>query len=85
MKKLKLQNQSYKALLLNFKEWLDILGYSKSTVYYMPIFLQEFFYWLELHSINNIENISLENVNDYYKYLANVATNERAEDLVKHI
>ena len=70
MKKLKLQNQSYKALLLNFKEWLDILGYSKSTVYYMPIFLQEFFYWLELHNINTIENISLENVNAYYKYLS---------------
>lgn len=70
MKKLKLQNQGYKALLLNFKEWLDILGYSKSTVYYMPIFLQEFFYWLEQHSINTIENISLENVNEYYKYLS---------------
>jgi len=69
MKKLKLQNQSYKALLLNFKEWLDILGYSQSTVYYMPIFLQEFFYWLEQHSINTIENISLKNVNDYYRYL----------------
>jgi len=36
----------------------------------MPIFLQEFFYWLEQHSINNIENISLENVNQYYKYLS---------------
>lgn len=69
MKKLKLKNQSYKALLLNFKEWLDILGYSQSTVYYMPIFLQEFFYWLERHNINTIENIGLKNVNDYYKYL----------------
>lgn len=69
MKKLKLQNQSYKALLLHFKEWLDILGYSKSTVYYMPIFLQEFFYWLEQHGIDNVENISLKNVNDYYRYL----------------
>ena len=76
MKKLKLKNQSYKALLLNFKEWLDILGYSKSTVYYMPIFLQEFFYWLEQRSINKIENINLKNVTDYYEYL-NERCNER--------
>lgn len=69
MKKLKLQNQSYKQLLMSFKDWLDILGYSKSTVYYMPIFLQEFFYWLERHNIENVENISLKNVNDYYRYL----------------
>jgi integrase/recombinase XerD len=69
VKKLKLQNQSYKALLQNFKEWLDILGYSQSTVYYLPIFVQEFLYWLEQHQINSIDTISLANVNDYYKYL----------------
>ena len=37
MKKLKLQNQSYKALLQSFTEWLDILGYSEGTVYLVPI------------------------------------------------
>ena len=55
MKKLKLQTQSYKAVLVNFKEWLDILGYSQSTVYYLPIFVQEFLYWLEQHHINSID------------------------------
>jgi integrase/recombinase XerD len=75
MKKLKLKNQSYKVLLLSFKEWLDILGYSESTVYYMPIFVQEFFYWLEQHNINSIDRISLINVTDYYKYL-----NERCHE-----
>lgn len=76
MKKLKLQNHSYKVLLENFKEWLDILGYSQSTVYYMPIFVQEFFYWLEQHHVNNVDQISLNHVKDYYKYL-NTRSHER--------
>ncbi len=76
MKKLKLQNHSYKALLQNFKEWLDILGYSQSTVYYMPIFIQEFFYWLEQHHVNSVDQISLNHVKDYYKYL-NTRSHER--------
>jgi integrase/recombinase XerD len=75
MKKLKLKTQSYKAVLVNFKEWLDILGYSQSTVYYLPIFVQEFLYWLEQHHINSIDKISLANVKDYYKYL-----NERCHE-----
>ena len=75
MKKLKLQTQSYKAVLTNFKEWLDILGYSQSTVYYLPIFVQEFLYWLEQHHINSIDKISLANVKEYYKYL-----NERCHE-----
>lgn len=76
MKKLKLQNHSYKVLLENFKEWLDILGYSQSTVYYMPIFVQEFFYWLEQHHVNSVDQISLNHVKDYYKYL-NTRSHER--------
>ena len=83
MKKLPLRNQSYKALLLSFKEWLDILGYSGSTVYYMPIFVREFLYWLEQHGINSIDHISLENVNDYYKYLNQRSHQRRSGGLSK--
>ena len=47
MKKLKLQNETFKLFVTNYKEWLDILGYAESTVYYLPNHLQEFFYYLE--------------------------------------
>lgn len=47
MKKLKLHNESFKLLVANYKEWLDILGYAESTVYQLPNHLQEFFYYLE--------------------------------------
>ena len=51
MKKLKLQNESYRLFVANYKEWLDILGYAESTVYYLPNHLQEFFYYLEQNHI----------------------------------
>lgn len=69
MKKLKLQSRSYKALLIDFKSWLDVLGYSKGIVKYSPIFLQEFFYWLEQNGHTNITTITRKNITDYYHYL----------------
>lgn len=69
MKKLKLQNRSYKALLISFKEWLDILGYSKGIVKYSPIFLQEFFYWLECHGHSELRTVTRKDITQYYGYL----------------
>jgi len=69
MKKLKLHNSSYKVLLQNFKEWLDILGYAEKTVYLMPIKIQEFFYWLEQKGYNGINHITPTEVKAYYQYL----------------
>ncbi|MBL4680346.1 MAG: tyrosine-type recombinase/integrase [Pseudomonadales bacterium] len=69
MKKLKLKNRSYKALLISFKDWLDILGYSKGIVKYSPIFLQEFFYWLEKHNHNELRTVTRKDITEYYHYL----------------
>ena len=69
MKKLKLQNTGYRVLISNFKEWLDILGYSKSCVKYSPIHLQEFFHWAECHGHNELQTIMRKDVTAYYDYL----------------
>ena len=69
MKKLKLENPSYRALLDDFEQWLDILGYSSRTVYYTPIFIQEFFYWLEQQHIKQINHITRANITQYFSYL----------------
>ena len=76
MKKLKLQNESYKLFVAKYKEWLDILGYAESTVYMLPIHLQEFFYYLEQNHIKNINTITNKTVKEYYSYLKERA-NER--------
>lgn len=69
MKKLKLQNEVFRMFVANYKEWLDILGYAESTVYYLPNHLQEFFYYLEQNHIKSINNIRTETVKEYYHYL----------------
>lgn len=69
MKTLPLKSTHFKAIISNFKEWLDILGYSDKMVYSYPIFLQEFFHYLEQHNINSIRLITRPIVKKYYEYL----------------
>lgn len=69
MKNLILNNHSYKVLLQDFKQWLDILGYAKTTVYNLPNHLKEFFYYLESKNINELNLIQTQTVTGYYKYL----------------
>ena len=69
MKKLKLSNHSYRALLSNFKEWLDILGYSASAIKYYPLYVQECMYWLESHNYNDLNLVTAKITRSYYNYL----------------
>jgi len=69
MKNLSLNNHSYKVLLQEFRQWLDILGYAETTVYNLPIHLREFFNYLESRNVNQINQIQTSHVTDYYKYL----------------
>jgi site-specific recombinase XerD len=69
MKKLKLNNAGYRILISNFREWLDILGYSKSCVKYSPIHLQEFFHWAERHGHTELRTIMRKDISAYYDHL----------------
>ena len=69
MKNINLNNHSYKVLLQDFRQWLDILGYAETTVYNLPIHLREFFNYLECHGHSNINTITTQTVLDYYEYL----------------
>ena len=83
MKKLKLQNDVFKMFVANYKEWLDILGYAESTVYYLPNHLQEFFYYLEQNSIRNINQITTKTVKEYYNSLKERANERQSGALSK--
>ena len=83
MKKLKLHNESFKLLVANYKEWLDILGYAESTVYYLPNHLQEFFYYLEQNHIRNINQITTKIVKEYYQELQQRANERQSGALSK--
>ena len=69
MKKLKLENSSYRTLLSSFKEWLDILGYAETTVYNLPNHIKEFLHHLEQLQINDIDHVTTKLVTQYYDQL----------------
>ncbi|OEK09128.1 hypothetical protein A8C32_10360 [Flavivirga aquatica] len=83
MKNLNLNNPSYKELLIDFKTWLDILGYSENTVYLLPIHLREFFNYLENKNINQINHIQTQHVTDYYNHLKSRPNQRRAGGISK--
>ena len=69
MKKSILKNPSYKALLLSFKDWLDVLGYSEGMRKNYPNHLCEFFFWLECQGFTEIASINRDTIKQYYNYL----------------
>ena len=74
MRKLQLKNTHFEYLEIAFKEWLDVLGYSKQSVYNMPNLIREFLHYLEkqnLQSINQLQHKHLRNYHDYVTSRAN--------------
>ncbi|WP_425391696.1 tyrosine-type recombinase/integrase [Ekhidna sp.] len=69
MKKLILQNASYRYLEQSFKEWLDIQGYAPSTVYNLPNHIRELLHYLESKDINNIKELNIKHIERYYHQL----------------
>jgi integrase/recombinase XerD len=76
MKKLLLQSTNYNYLENAFREWLDVLGYSKPTVYNLPNTIRAFLYFLEQNNINQINQINQQHLKSYYQHLT-TRTNER--------
>jgi integrase/recombinase XerD len=59
MKSLILKSMEFEHSFENFATWLDVLGYSESTVSQLPIHIREFLFYLEsvedIHSVMGIE------------------------------
>ncbi len=83
MKKLKLQNEVFKMFVVNYREWLDVLGYAESTAYYLPNHLQEFFYYVEQQNISTLTEITPKTIKDYYRELKQRANERRSGALSK--
>lgn len=81
MQKLILQNKSYEYLQTAFKEWLDVLGYSKGTVNGMPILIREFLHFLESRNIQGINFLQQIHIKNYHDYLSSRANQRRGGGL----
>lgn len=69
MKKLRLENRSYKELLIAFKDWLNVLGYSGSAKENYPRYLKEFLYNMERQGHDRLGTVTATTVKDYYGHL----------------
>lgn len=69
MKKLPLSNPSYRYLEQSFKEWLDVLGYAPSSVYYMPLHIRELLHYLEGNGIKHIKDLDTKHIKAHYQRL----------------
>jgi integrase/recombinase XerD len=90
MKKLNLENASYRYLEQSFREWLDVQGYAATTVYNLPNQIRELFYYLEKEGIKNIKGLEPKHIKAYYEQLKERGNQRRggglsAAHLNKHI
>lgn len=78
MKQLELSNTSFRYLEQSFKEWLDIIGYAPTSVYYMPLHVRELLYYLEGKGVKNIKSLDGKLIQQYYNKLKE-RSNQRRE------
>jgi integrase/recombinase XerD len=76
MKKLQLKNKSFSYLETAFKNWLDTLGYNKTTVYNLPIHIREFLHYLESENIDNLKDLHPIHIINYYNRLKKRTNNQ---------
>ena len=66
MKRLTLQNPTYKLLEYSFQDWLITLNYSSSAVDSYPVLLRELLYWLEQEGQTDIKTLTPEQVTTFF-------------------
>lgn len=64
-----MKSYTYTRYTESFKEWLEIINTSQSSIERMPRQLQEFFEWLAINQINDLEQIARHHVNGFYDHL----------------
>jgi integrase/recombinase XerD len=81
MKSLALTNPSFRYLEESFKEWLDILGYAPTTVYYAPLHVRELLHHLESENIKDIKQLDSKHIKAHYAKLKERANKKRGGGL----
>src|SRR5579859_1361090 len=90
MKSITLATPSFRYLEEGFREWLDILGYSHTIIYYAPLHVRELLHSLEVGGITHIKQLDSKHINAHYQQLKERANQIRGgalgnNSLNKHI
>lgn len=81
MKKLNLENTSYRYLEQSFTEWLDILGYAPKTIQYMGAATRELLCHLEQKGVAHIRQMGTHHLKSHYAQLKQRPNKSRAGGL----
>jgi len=82
MKNLPIKSEAFIYVEKSFKEWLDILGYAPSTVYQMPNYVRELFYYLETQKqLTQINQITTPLIKEHYNNLRNRSNSRKGGGL----
>lgn len=69
MKKLPLSSPAFQYVEKSFGEWLDVLGYARTTADRMPVHAREFMHQLEREGITQVERIEPTHFQQHYQSL----------------
>jgi len=69
MKSLPINSPAFRYIEQSFKEWLDIMGFTPSSVYQFPNYIRELLHYLENNGVDNIKDINNKNIKEYYNQL----------------
>lgn len=68
MKHLQIGEEKHERIQAGFRDWLEITGYSESTVYGMPHYVREFLHWIERSGFR-LESLTTEKILLYFYQL----------------
>ncbi len=68
---IQLHKERYQEETINYKNFLLLLGYKPATCQQRYLYLKEFFNFLELHKIYELEQISPYHITLFYSYIQN--------------
>lgn len=67
---LDIQSEELNYYLNGFEQWLRVLGYTMSTVYYFPGYLRSFFYFLEKRGIQRLVKVRSAHIRQFLSSLS---------------
>lgn len=65
LRNLLLQSKEFSEYLIGFEQWLRVLGYSASAIYYFPAYVRKFLYYLEQRKVMKVKRIKLQCIRSY--------------------
>lgn len=74
---------TYNRYTESFKEWLQVINLSETSIERLPKQLQEFFDWSQAKNINSLEFITRHHVDDFYSYTKHERKNQHTGLLLK--